>query len=433
MNNCLGREYHESTKHSWLSVRQHPNRLDWENRPSPMKSYPRRYPRIRLEKECPAHIFIYHIGGITAKKSYPGVEYYLRTVPSAGALYPNELYFQARGVEGFKDGIYHFEVGSSSAVLLRSIGKDEGLEPFLRLRHPMRGLLFFISSPWYRSAWKYKDRAFRYTLLDAGHLLGAIEAGSYLYKHAYRITYAADLEGLNRFFGFREREFFLSSAIAAVPDTQGEAVVPDSGIEQVDPVGAFEASPLIERAYRETMTLHGCRKEPGFPRFAFHKEAWREVIVKRRSARAFSAGKGVTRAQFQMLAEILEQPIPSDCDEPVEIYAVLNRSTDMPIGIYSGKKLIREGDFAKKAAYLCLEQSFVADSAITFFLLSGGCNYRALCQKAGLLGHRVYLASGYLGLGCSGIGAYYDDEVADWLGRKDAMVLYALAVGPEER
>lgn len=118
MSNCSGRNYHETTKHSWISVRQNPNRLDWNNQPSALKFYPKEYRRIQLSKEFPAHNFIYHIGGITAKKSYPSVEYYLRTNPSAGALYPNELYFQARDVDGFKDGIYYFKIGSSSAVLL---------------------------------------------------------------------------------------------------------------------------------------------------------------------------------------------------------------------------------------------------------------------------------------------------------------------------
>jgi hypothetical protein len=33
-----------------------------------------------------------------------------------------------------------------------------------------------------------------------------------------------------------------------------------------------------------------------------------------------------------------------------------------------------------------------------------------------------------LGIGCSGIGAYYDDEVTDFL-ETNAKVLYALAIG----
>jgi hypothetical protein len=38
------------------------------------------------------------------------------------------------------------------------------------------------------------------------------------------------------------------------------------------------------------------------------------------------------------------------------------------------------------------------------------------------------VAAQYMQIGCSGIGAYYDDEVNDFLGN-DEMVLYALAIG----
>jgi hypothetical protein len=38
------------------------------------------------------------------------------------------------------------------------------------------------------------------------------------------------------------------------------------------------------------------------------------------------------------------------------------------------------------------------------------------------------LASNYLDIGCSGIGAYYDDEVCEFL-QEQTMVLYALAIG----
>ncbi len=430
MNSCSGREYHEATKHSWLSVRENPNRLDWENQPRSMKIYPEGFERIRLDRSCSAHSFIYHIGGITAKKVYPGVEYYLRTNPSAGALYPNEIYFQSRGVEGFEDGIYHFEVATSSAVLLRALGENEGLEPFLGERRTMKGVLFFISSPWYRSAWKYKKRAFRYALLDTGHIVGAIEAASHLYGHAYRVAYGVDLKGLNAFFGFGEEELFLASAITAVPEAGSEVKLPGCGIAQADPTGVFSPVPEILQAYTETTALFGCKKEPRFPKLTFHKAAWEEAILKRRSVRAFANGP-IAKGDFEALNRIAAMPVPSECDEPVEIYAVVNRVEGLTPGIYLGGTLLREGDFSSKAGYLCLEQRLGSDSAVTYFLLSRGCNYRPLYIKAGILGHRLYLGSGYLGFGCSGIGAYYDDEVAEFL-ESDAMVLYALAVGHEK-
>jgi hypothetical protein len=63
-----------------------------------------------------------------------------------------------------------------------------------------------------------------------------------------------------------------------------------------------------------------------------------------------------------------------------------------------------------------------------FFLLSKAKNYQALYQKAGVMGQRLYMVAEYLDIGCSGIGAYYDDEVNVFV-EQEGMVLYALAVG----
>jgi len=99
------------------------------------------------------------------------------------------------------------------------------------------------------------------------------------------------------------------------------------------------------------------------------------------------------------------------------------------LGLYRDGNYLRYGDFSQKAGYLCLEQyGLAAESAVTFFLTAKEGNYQALYQKAGILGHRLYIISEYLGMGCSGIGAYYDDEVNAFLGNEE-MVLYALAIG----
>jgi hypothetical protein len=66
--------------------------------------------------------------------------------------------------------------------------------------------------------------------------------------------------------------------------------------------------------------------------------------------------------------------------------------------------------------------------AVAFFLTSKAQNYQPLYQKAGIIGHRLYIAAQYLDIGCSGIGAYYDDEVNMFV-ENDEMVLYTLAIG----
>ena len=420
--------YHAMTKHSYNSVRTNPNRLSWEDQPSTYKNYPEAYQKFKLNLDEEEDNFLYHIAGLTAKKSYPSGEYYLRINPSAGALYPNELYFQVRGVEGNVDGIYHYEVSSSSLTLLQEISEVEGIEPYFGFKTAMRGYLFLVSAIYYRSSWKYKDRALRYCLLDAGHLLGSIEAAALLKPHAVQIHYTIDKEKLNRMFGFEEREWFLAGAVMAVPIHGSEVNAIEFLLPYVDGSRSFEKNELIEQAYHETMALEACKRQIKAPKFTYNTTKLQETLFARRSQRGFHEG-AITKGQFNYIMEMIQQPILSDCDEEVSIYVVVNRVLDMPLGLYKDGAYLAYGDFARKAGYLSLEQySLSLQGAVAFFLTSKAKNYQALYQKAGIIGQRLYVAAQYMQIGCSGIGAYYDDEVNEFVGNND-MVLYALAIG----
>lgn len=420
--------YHSTTKHSYNSVRTNPNRLSWEDQPTTYKNYPYSYKKVKLDLDKDEENFLYHIAGLTAKKTYPSGEYYLRINPSAGALYPNELYFQARGVEGLEDGVYHYEVSTASLTLLQSITAQEGLEPYLGYTTAMQGYLFLVSAVYYRSSWKYKNRALRYCLLDAGHLLGSIEASALLKSEAVQIVYNIDREKLNLMFGFEEREWMLSGCSMAVPIQDQKVTAIEFSLPYVESSRSFERNALMEQAYHETMKLRECRREVSIPTFAYNTEKLRETIFARRSQRGFQGG-AITKGQFNYIMEAIHQPVPSDCDEDISVYVVINRVLDMPLGLYKEGEYIKYGDFGRKAGYLCLEQySLSMEGAVAFFLTSKAKNYQALYQKAGIIGHRLYVASLYLGIGCSGIGAYYDDEVNAFV-ENDEMVLYALAIG----
>jgi SagB-type dehydrogenase family enzyme len=375
--------------------------------------------------------FLYHIAGLSAKKSYPGGEYYLRINPSAGALYPNELYVQIRGVEGRQDGIYHFEVARSSLTLLYALEGNEGLEPFMGYRYVMKGYLFLLSAIYWRSAWKYRERAFRYCLLDAGHLLGCIEASALQKPHATQMRYLIERKKLNRLFGFGEEEWFVGGASVAIPLQGVEAEAAEFLLPYAEGSGTYEPNEVILQAYHESMEcrqVQPCRTQLKAPRFTYETRKLTETIFARRSQREFH-GEAITKGQFNYLMEVLAQPVLSDCDDPINIHVVINRVLDMPQGLYREGEYLRYGDFSHKAGYLSLEQyNLSTQGALAFFLTSGGKHYQALYQKAGIIGQRLYIASNYLGLGCSGIGAYYDDEVSLFLGNKE-MVLYALAVG----
>jgi len=420
--------YHERTKHSYNSVRTNPNHIDWEDQPSTYKNYPSTYKKTKLDLEDEEDIFLYHIAGLTAKKTYPSGEYYLRINPSAGALYPNELYFQARGVEGREDGIYHYEVSSSSLTLLQSIGEEEGLEPYFGYDTAMQGYLFLVSAIYYRSSWKYKNRAFRYCLLDAGHLLGCIEAAALLKSQSLQMNYHIEREKLNRMFGFDTREWFLAGACMATAMQGTKVKAIEFELPYVEGSRSFEKNELIEQAYHETRLLVDCEENREVPKFSYEINKLKDTLFTRRSQRGFNEG-AITKEQFNTMINAIHQTIPSDCDEEVNIYVVINRVLDMPLGLYKDGAYLEYGDFARKAGYLSLEQYTLSQQgAVAFFLTSKAKNYQALYQKAGIIGQRLYVVAQYMDVGCSGIGAYYDDEVNELVGN-DEMVLYALAIG----
>jgi SagB-type dehydrogenase family enzyme len=425
--------YHQNTKHSYLSIRTNPNRVNWDNPPNRFKFYPQEYKRINLSSQNENYNFLYMIAGISAKKTYPNMEYYLRVNPSAGALYPNEIYFQVRNSDGFEDGIYYFEVGSSSVVLLKELKKDEGIEDLLGISFVVDGFIFFISSIYFRSSWKYKNRAFRYCLLDAGHIIGSMEASSYLYDKDFEVLYDFPKTKLNEFFGFDEKEFFTSIVIAGdkkeaktnilefkIPTLDGASYIEEN-------ISFFEKNEMVENAYKDSLKIVDKKEQENRAIFSFQKERFKDIIFKRRSIREFEK-QFISKLQFESIMGVVNQTVKSDCDEQVDIFYTVNRVEGLVLGLYKNRDLIKSGDFSEKAGYLCLEQDLGKSSAVTFFLTTKSKNYQEAYQKAGIIGHRLYLASNYLGIGCSGIGAYYDDEVCEFT-QESSMVLYALAIG----
>lgn len=95
----------------------------------------------------------------------------LRTVPSGGALYPLELYLAAHEVESLDAALYHYDPLRHGLELLRGFDRAEtaALTPYEELVAPSAAVLLVTGMFW-RSRFKYGNRAYRFTLLEAGHL-----------------------------------------------------------------------------------------------------------------------------------------------------------------------------------------------------------------------------------------------------------------------
>ena len=127
---------------------------------------------------------------------------YYRSVPSAGALYPTELYICSHAVNGLDSGVYYYDIYGFSLKQLRS----DIIEPFTaadqkEYLHGEVVATILLSGIFFRSSWKYRTRAFRYVSLDTGHLLENIGLALNLYALPHTITYAFDDERLNHLIG----------------------------------------------------------------------------------------------------------------------------------------------------------------------------------------------------------------------------------------
>jgi hypothetical protein len=356
------------------------------------------------------------IGGITLKKSYGDTVHFLRTVPSAGALYPCEVYIQLRGQAGLVDGLYHYEPLHDNLTLLHELAED-GVEAYLPGEEKY-GMVFLIALAYFRSSWKYRDRAIRYVLLDAGHQIGAIGAFLNLSQEPWEVRFDAELATLDRAFGFEGSEFFLCAVTARPKATRHPAKPLRQSLPFVSPCDYIERNAHIESEHARYLLENRRTVTFGTPeRFE------REVILRRRSARRFT-GRSVTREIFDALERIREFANR----QGIDLYLHCKNIPGVSCGVYGNGVLLREGDFSSRCAYLALEQEIVAPAAVTIFFAAGEERYFQNYMITGVLGQFVYLEAEKLGLGCSGIGAYYDDETKEFLGT-DKHILYVMIVG----
>ena len=422
----IGKEFHDATKHSPLSVMLDPNYVDASTQPAAFKSYPRFYRRFPLDENNPVHNFIRLTSAITFEKKYKYDSYQLRVNPSAGALYPTEVYVQIRGIKGTIDGIYHLEIANNSLTLIYEL-IDDGIESYVLPNYLVKGFIFLVSCAYFRSSWKYKNRSLRYCFLDSGHHLGAIEAAAYVHQKDIQVIFDFDKIALNRDLGFENQEFVTAAVISGEIKEKSirKLRLPLPFVAATD---YFESNSFIEAGYKSTVeTLeNNLNFNPHIIPQSNPFNLTEKTIITRRSARAFKRGS-ITQNEWQQIWDCLKQNLPTTSQEAIEIYLVINYVDGMESGLYRDK-LLTSGKFGEQAKYLCVNQALARDSAVTLFLTATYSNYQTVMQYAGWIGHRLYLISNYLGIGCSGIGAYYDDETQEFLGtNKD--ILYALAIG----
>lgn len=395
--------------------------------------------------------------GITqARKSGDAVTVHLRAPASAGALYPTELYVALQSVSGMNDGLYHYNPLQHTLSQLRTgfvFGALSGGVPIVR---------FYLTSVFHRSSWKYGPRAFRYCMLDAGHMAENVRLAARIYGFPAQIGYDFNDAATARFLGIDPQYEVCMAQVHSLgckPETEVDETVPQC----VDNLPEFSrvaprpiAPPEILDVHRTTSSFARC--PIGAPAESLEEAtplappsipaSTASCILNRRSRRNFIQTKAKQRELVDVLSMICHDVAPT-CSNGLNVGFLAGEQSGFTPGYHVINKvdcsttLVKPGNYMDMAARVCLDQGWLENAALHVVFtanlnaLNNACGpraYRYTHLEAGRQGQRVYLAATGKQLGACGIGAFFDKEAVQLLSLPHGEVLlYLVAVGPVRR
>lgn len=493
--------YHHVTKHSYNSVRTNARILDWHNQPNPFRTY-EGTPLITLPVEPgfpkagtfatmaalaegarttkgskseyreEVHLdvtwlsrLLWHSMAISAwkKVSRTDYRYSLRVNPSSGNLHPTETYLALLGFTGVDDGLYHYRA-DRHALELRSRGDwTEQIARALVLPWAAESpLIIGLTSIFWREAWKYCDRAYRYCCHDLGHaMMSLLLAARALRLPGGVVAHFGDLR-VAQALGLTESDD-VPMAFLVFPPQSPSGRLPDP--LQQEPVGIPNQLSAEEVPYELLLGMHrstilpdplgplprispanaGTAQEPSLsgPR---RDIPLGPTVRRRRSALDFDARTPpMERDEVEQLLDFATRdwladwrgnfgdemtPVAKGADF-VTLYLYSHRVRDCEPGVYrwnrSSRRLeqLHRGNVERVAAYLSLEQALAGNACFAVSMIAdlaeaarvfGNRGYRYVHFEAGAIGQRLYVGAEALGWNATGIGAFYDDDVHRYLG-----------------
>ncbi len=471
------RTYHAMTKHSYTSVRTDAHHLDWDNRPMPYKLYPEvsglalprdlslaRLPALEtiaardapdgsdeLTLEALTRI-LFCADGLTRRTRIGGEDYHFRAAPSAGALYPIEIYAAVAEAGELEQGLYHF---SPADLRLRGLRRGDWRGLIARaaagrpsLRHARAVLV--LSAIFWRSTWKYRARAYRYCFWDAGTMLANLLAAAAAEGLSTELVTAfadPEIEALLGIDGEREGALCLVALGSGAAAPGAEPELRPLGLETIALSREEVSYPDLVRMHRasrllgpdEVAAVADARVDSAPPPSpsanavtpqvlnASAGLSLGETILRRGSTRVF-ARKPITAEELATIMAASSRHPRADFPPLSDTYLIVNAADGMEPGAYYYRRqsgefdLLKAGNFRLEAGYLCLEQPLGADcSALLCYMADlervlgalGNRAYRDAHLEAGLHGGRAYLAAYALGRGATGL-TFYDDDATNF-------------------
>ncbi len=453
------RKYHDGSKHSYWSIRNHPHFLDWANRPLPFKIYPKIEP-LPLPRDVPQTgvvVFsaiseavpssradsapgvrdlarlLYFSAGITKQRAYPGGEIYFRAAACTGALYEIELYVVSSDLPGLDAGVYHFNPADVSLRLLRkgdfrgNLAQATAMEP--AVAHAPATII--CTGTYWRNAWKYQARTYRHFGWDNGTLLANMLAVSTASGLPAEIVLGFVDAEVNRLLDLDMRRE-VSLCLVPIGHTSESSLpapreAPALGLETI-PLSQHEVEYPAMLEMHDASSLESVEevnqwrgKPPVLPSSALTGEAVRlprpqeeeqpkdtteQVILRRGSTRTFDNAASITLAQLSTILDYATRGLPADFLEPPggqlnDLYLIVHSVQGLRPGAYffereqNALELLKEGKFRAAAHHLGLEQELPADACVDIFFLA---DLEQILERYGNRGYRaVQLEAGAIG------------------------------------
>ncbi|KAF3440002.1 hypothetical protein FNV43_RR18280 [Rhamnella rubrinervis] len=513
-------KYHNQTKHSFTRYARGPHGLDWANQPNPFRRYvsaplvPLLHYPIENQKEKTQTVeaplysslflssppksiskstisqFFYDSLALSAWKTAGFSTWSLRVNPSSGNLHPTEGYIIAPPIESV----------SSSGFVAHYAPKEHALEiradipsEFFPKFFPKDSFLIGLSSIFWREAWKYGERAFRYCNHDVGHAIAAVSMAAAAVGKIPEIEFehpdcvlAVFPNGVGKFdVDYKE----LSSAISKFSKLDWKGKPNLLSKEHICWDIIYRTAEVVKRplmvgneSLADPFQCSGLYSEDAYKQFTV-----REVVRKRRSAVDMD---GVTVMRRDTFYQIMLHCLPSGSQNGMmqkrqlalpfgalswdaEVHAALfvHRVAGLPQGLYflvrnedhSGdlRNSMRsdfkwtkpegcpddlplyeldKGDYGIVAERLSCHQEIASHGCFSLGMVArfeptlrekSVWMYPRLFWETGVLGQVLYLEAHAVGISATGIGCYFDDHVHELLGLKGSKFqsLYHFTVG----
>jgi SagB-type dehydrogenase family enzyme len=493
-------EYHERSKHRVNHYAPGPGALDWLNQPDPFREYQgtaqikspllgdsltTRYNDVRRGVLPPPRTFdldslaiLFELSlGLSAWKSYGGMRWALRCNPSSGNLHPTEGYLVCPRVPGLAAGVYHY------------LSRDHVLEQRAVVDDPRwtevfcgNGIFIGISSIYWREAWKYGMRAWRYCQHDCGHAIAAVSYAAAALGWQTRLVLSvaddvvAGLLGLDRAADFRSAETEAPDALLWVgdPDAQPDPTPLLEPVHKANWHGRANGLSQAHVLWPDIDSIHRATHKPSTPERPAPAPlplqppvapaldlSFAGIARQRRSAVDFDGATRITATAFFAMLECLltrrATPPWNALPSAVLVHPALmvHRVDGLQPGLYM---CLRDGtalpdlkrsmrsewlwqktgpdhlpvylllpyDLRGAAKLICCHQDIGADSCFALGMIARFGEawhqpwlYRRLFWECGMLGQVLYLEAEAAGVRSTGIGCFFDDEMHALLGIGD--------------